>query len=367
MSLGLLPPALRSVLDAQPSAPIDAGTLAGALGALDGAGPGEVAPALRQVLDHYTPRLEPEARALLQARSIAAEDAALTALPSIQSACASAVEAARASVRRLETRVAGLEAEHAARAAALGAAVQAIAGREAELRATYETKRRNALIFAMFGYPQVGAASLVMAMNDDARLGTLKSLRLQAEQSRDAALTALAGYRARRDRASQALAVLRKAEAGLLDAADRTPTVRSGNFTQVAAAAARLESRQGLAENLRRQVDVLERIAADAVEVNGQLGAALASVRARLEEVEKLAEASRREVFELVRIVAGVEPEAAAAKWLDAQVQKTVRRALQEAGLDPKKIVDALVERALPGATGTPAGAALRDAILAPL
>ncbi len=366
MRVHALPPALRSVLDAQPEAAIDTAALAAAIDTLDAAEPADSARALRHVLDRHAPRLEPEAQALLRSHRIAAEDPGLAALPSIQTSCSAAVEAARASVRRLETRVAGLEAEHSSKAAALDAAVLAIAGRETELRANYETKRRNAVIFALFGYPQVGAASLVMAMNDDARLQTLKSQRAHAEQSRDAALTTLTGYRTRRDRASQALQQLRKAESALIDAADRAPSVRSGNYAQIAAVAARLESRQGLADNLRRQVEILERIAADAADVGGKLDTALTSVRARLEAVEALAESSRGELFELVRIVAGVEPEAAAAKWLEAQVQKTIRQALKKAGLDPKTIVDDLVERALPGAAGTPAGAALRDAILAP-
>jgi hypothetical protein len=268
-----------------------------------------------------------------------------------------AIAELRSHIHALEDDIAALEAENAAKAAEIDRLVKDIEARTREVEEQYERDRRNALLFCWVGYCNVGAVSLVMALENDARLKSLKAQLAAAKAEQQQVHADLAEYRSNKDELDGRLAALRKTEATLmvlLATDDSAPS-------ELLKLARRADRMVQLKDNLGTQATTLAEVKTLAAQLSAVIDDALAKVAVAAQKAERLAEASRKATFKLLEILTAGSPEAAAQKWLDQWVAKKTKDLLREIGWDPDGFVDHLVSRTFPGQEQSPAAKLLRD------
>lgn len=269
-----------------------------------------------------------------------------------------AVAALRERIGTLSAEIARLESRNAASVAMADAKRREIEARKSEIEANYERTRTIGIIGILFGFPAVGAVSLVKMWEDDGRLQQLdrELASLTAERSRIGG--ELVAYKLEKREASTRLETLRGVEKGLLAGLEDPVAAES----PIAAEKARLELRGKLVANLRAQIEVLKSLRSSAASLGVSLDGLIARLETSLARAEKLATDSDKSLFELVRLVTSPDPELAANGWLEDWRAAKTKEVLDSFGLDARLFVDRLVSRSFP--EGGPAAGVLRGELL---
>ncbi|MDB4944756.1 MAG: hypothetical protein JWP97_4290 [Labilithrix sp.] len=265
-------------------------------------------------------------------------------------------------IASIETEIATLEQQNASKIAEIDQLVRNIEARKAEVQAAYERDQQNALIFCLFGYCNVGAASLVMALENDGRVKQLQHELADAQAQQASAHAQLDEFRAKKTLLDAKLGSLRVTEqvlAGLV-ATDDAPT--EAPLQQLAHRADRLVA---LKNNLQTQAATLGEVKALATDLATVIDSALVKVATASAKADKLAAAAQKQTYELLRILAAGDPDAAAETWLEKLVAKKTKDLLAQIGWNPDAFIDQLVVRALPGQEQTPAAQLLRQRLQA--
>jgi DNA repair exonuclease SbcCD ATPase subunit len=307
-------------------------------------------------------RFPVDAARTFQVAALVAGDPALAELGSVFEAHKGAVAALEAAVAQADAAGRALEAQNRAKVAEVQGLVQGIAARKGELEAAREAKRKIGLVGIFLGKPMVGLASLVQMINDDARLKTLNESLAAAQATQAHVEGQLAVHQAARARLEGKLTALRETEAELRAGPEVVagPVVRG--HVGVASAAATLQRREALQDNLRAQLALLEAVRDSAAAVGANLDAAIGALKAELAAAEKLVEAARKDLLKLVQIATSPDPEAAATKWLEREVAAKTQAMLRALGLDVNAYIEQLVKQAFP--VHTPEAEALRKALI---
>ncbi len=260
-------------------------------------------------------------------------------LRAIEATLEGAIADAEIEIAALETEIASLESSNAAKLAQIDDLLRQVAARRREIEEEYERKRRNAVIFAFLGYPDLSTVSLVQAMNDDARLRQLDASLSAARSDADRLRADIADYVARRDAMRHELASLEATRDRLLEEL-RSPTPASlpeivTAHPDLVALATRIETLEEIESTSLSQVEILTAMRDAALRVSRPLDAALRSAQALAQTAARLAEASREETYEVLKMLLSGEPEARARRWLDQRLAQETKNMLRALGLPP--------------------------------
>jgi hypothetical protein len=305
-------------------------------------------------------------------QSASAASAASDGLTAEQAAMLAAVDASiadlDATIAALADKVDQIEVENERTLREIESLVARIDARRREVEEEYERKRDLGLFACMFGYCDVGAVSLAMAIADDARLDQLERELAAAERKRSDAQTKHDAYRARRERSEVLRDVLvdRATYLRQVFRGDVTPPGRGSttfaSHPELPMFAQRWSGGRALVDNLHEQIENLVELMRDARELAALLDRTLRATRAALEKADALREQSGKDFYDLLRIMSSGDPNAAAERWLDkalADKTKAVMKELGWTGWDPSVFVKRLLAKSFPGAEGSPAATEL--------
>lgn len=205
-----------------------------------------------------------------------------------------------------------------------------IAARKNEIQENRERKRDNALMFAMFGYPQVGMASLLMATNDDSRIQKLTRELETAKAGRSRVRAQIVAHQATKEILQVRLGRLQSNEAGLVANLDPESPEVPRKLGALAKAEAAVSQRRRLVRNLKSQVEVLGSMRDSARGVNSALSGLAASLGQQVKVAEKLLQASNRDLDKMLRIMLAKDPDAAAVRYVRGQVRAVVKKAVTQ-------------------------------------
>ncbi len=277
-----------------------------------------------------------------------------------------AFDAIDAAIARLGTtlmvlrwEIGDLEDDNAKKAQEIASLVSQLELRKQEVRDNYEDKRDFGFFACALGYCDVGAVSLAMALDDDARLRQLNQDLAAAKASQAKITAALDAYAEKKAEAERLLAALTAQEKTLRDAYQGKGHVPKGYGANLFAAqptlprvAQRSFAGQGLVDNLEAQKELLEDLLAVAGAINAEASAALASVKTASLKADALKAASDKAFYDLVKIVAADDPHAAASEWLDKAVQDKTKAVMKQLGVTkwlPDTFVKHLIKESFPG------------------
>ena len=265
----------------------------------------------------------------------------------LEQALLDAITAIDARIATLETEIAKLEAQNTAKARDVAALVRSIEARRAEVEAEYNRKRDNALIFCAFGFCDLGAVSLIAAMDDDARLKELNRNLATARQQQTDIQAGIARYNTERDGLRTKIAALRPTHDHLLAILNGTEqaTAPAGldGYPRFVTEATRYNTLLALQENGTEHVQLLTQIRDAALSLSDQLDAVLPTLRAFDEAARRAVRESRRASFELIRMLLTGDPHAAAARWIENRIASETKKMLAGAGFLVGDFVDYLM------------------------
>lgn len=259
----------------------------------------------------------------------------------------------REKIAALGDEIRGLEANNTQKAAQVSRILEQIESRKAQLQGQFERKRNIGMMAAMFGMPMVAKASLLMMIDDDARLRSLRGDLQAAQADKSKIDQQLRDYQQLKTTLGWQLRELEVAAAALKNA---SPANVVGD---VAVAAARLNEGEALVQNLKSQVALLEQLRDAAGAIGVDVDDLLHRVTLQLVRAETLVEQSRKATFNLIELVTSKDPEAAAQKWVDKTLATRTKAVLRRHGLQAGAFIDHLVKQAFP--KGGPAAELLRN------
>lgn len=313
-----------------------------------------------------------------ESAAAATAEADYTSLTPEQAAMFRAVDDAIASldrtIARLKEEVARVEAENRAKLAEIDRVVAAIAARRREVEDNYYRKRDMGFLLCAFGYCDVGAASVAMAYNDDARLQELDRELARAKAAQVASAAESAKYTDAKRKAETIHASLveratrlRAVYQGRAEAPEgQSSPLFAGAPSLPTVAHHRIATRE-LQKNLEEQVGGLQSLLQAALRLSGTLDVTLGKVRAALDKVETLKRASDQEFFKLLEMVTADDPNAAARTWLEAQVKDRTKRVMRELGWsrwNATRFVDHLLAKRYPETPRSTEVTALRNELI---
>lgn len=254
----------------------------------------------------------------------------------LEQALVEAIGAIDARIATLETEIAKLEAQNTAKENDVAALIRSIEARKVEVEAEYNRKRDNALIFCLFGYCDLGAVSLIAAMDDDARLQELNRNLATARQQQTDIQAGIARYNTERAGLRAKIAALRPTHDHLIAILNGTEhaTAPTGleDYPRFVAESTRYNTLVALQANGTEHVRLLTQIRDAALSLSDALDAVLPTLRAFEEAAQRAVEASRRASFELIRMLLSGDPHAAAARWLENRIASETKKMLSSAG-----------------------------------
>lgn len=319
---------------------------------------GDPASTMRAVFARYGDAFTLDGHRALETAATVVGDDQLAAITRAFGVEGQAVAAARNTVRALRTDIATLEQRHSSALSDIQSAVTRIGQRQQELRDARETKRRNGMIFALFGAPSAALVSLVQMMDDDSRLKTLEASKVTAESRKVRAESDAARYRATRDRIESRLSAY-EANASKLTRQLASGATDNGSAANIVYARVQLDRRERLLGTLRAQIGLLKELRGHASELDGKLSQMVVELTRMADQAADLVAASKKDLHQLVDIAMSADPDAAAQKWLNGRM--TAKRKELLKSLDDRLggYIDHLVQASLPA--GGPAADALRD------
>lgn len=257
-------------------------------------------------------------------------------------------------VAALKDEIARLEAVNSDKLAEIDQLVASIASRKHEIEVNEQQKRNVGIIACMFGYCQVGAAALAMAINDDARIKQLNGELATAQADQANAKAALDRYLEKKEHVEEV-------ETALVDHANKLRKIYQGKGgiptgtgsklfakkPETPAIAQRRNAARDLQANLESQVENLTDLLDAAAQLSDVLDVAVTKTQTALDKVATLKKQSDDEFFKLIEFVTADDPNAAAASWLDDAITAKTQdamRALGWKGWDPSYFVDHLIQ-----------------------
>jgi subtilisin-like proprotein convertase family protein len=268
-------------------------------------------------------------------------------LASVERNLRNAITAVEREIARLESEIAKLETDNRTKAAEIDSLVRQIESRRSELEAEYNRKRDAALIFAIFGYFDASAISLVAMMNDDSRLRQLNGDLSRAQSQQADIRSRQASYQRQRDALRAQLSTLRTRRDELLAIlASPPPTAVPDalrDHPELARLAHRVRTLESVLDNGNEQVAVLTAIRDLALGLSDAMDATLATLRSFADAADRAVRESRAEFHELLELLASGDPSAAAQRWLEDQVAARTRELLSALDWPAELLVEHLL------------------------
>jgi hypothetical protein len=246
----------------------------------------------------------------------------------VEAAFESVLASAEGTVQRLETEIAQLEADHAAKQAEADRLVMQIAAREDEIRRNFNT---NLLLCAFFPSP---ACFLATALSNDSALRQYKDQLSAAQSEQQRIRIAITEYGEERDAIRARITPLREGKARVMAMLQGTtphtpPAVLSGD-SATAEAYWRTGAMASVQSAVAEEVRLLLELRDAAVELSNTLDQSLATLRSLEASVAELVKTQREQFMKLaIKFLTG-DPASVAEDFLDQQIAAHTRDVLNQ-------------------------------------
>jgi hypothetical protein len=287
-------------------------------------------------------------------------------LDRLETAFDDVIESGQRTIDELESEIAALERDNAAKVAEIDSLVAQMEQRRRELEDQHD---RNLLLCAFF--PNPATCLLAVMIANDGRMQQLERDLSRAKTEQRQIREDLAHFESRRDSLRAELAPLSESRARLIalfregvDGADAPDVLDPGSAE--AAAYNRADVLGRIADATRAEIGVLVDIRNAAVELANSIDQTLATVRALSTSVDELVADARGQLMDMIEALVSGDPGAAARDWLDQALAERTRELLDALDWPVRELVDHLIATRAGGEVDADALARdLLDALLA--